>query len=59
MVVTVVSVEYEVLLVVALGSPYRSCWLQLLVLLVIIPAGYSLFLLIEIGLVACGQPCIL
>ena len=59
MVVTVVSVEYEVLLVVALGTPYRSCWLQLLVLLVIVPAGHSPFLLIAMGLVACGQPCIL
>ena len=44
MVVTVVSVEYEVLfVVVALGSPYRICWLQLLVPLVIVIAGYSLF----------------
>ena len=43
-VVTEVPVEYEVLLVVvALGSPYRSCWLQLFVLLVIVPAGYFHF----------------
>ena len=43
--VTEVPVEYEVLLlvVVAHGSPYRSCWLQLLVLLVIVPAGYCHF----------------
>ena len=41
MVVTEAPVEYEVLLVVvALGSPYRSCWLQLFLLLVIVPAGY-------------------
>ena len=34
-VVTELPVEYEVLLVVvALGSPYRSCWLQLFVLMV-------------------------
>ena len=44
MVVTVAPVEYEVLLVVvAFGSPYRSCWLQLFVLLVIVPAGYCHF----------------
>ena len=44
MVVIEVSVEHEVLLVVVvLGSPYRSCWLQLLVLLVIVPDDYSLF----------------
>ena len=44
MVVMEISVEYEVMLVVvALGSPYRSCWLQLLVLLVIVPAGYFHF----------------
>ena len=42
--VTEVPVEYEVLLVVVvLGSPYRSCWLQLFVLLVIVPAGYCHF----------------
>ena len=40
MVVTEVSVKYEVLFVVAaLGSPYCSCWLQLLVLLMIVPTG--------------------
>ena len=44
MVVTEVPVECEVLLVVvALGSPYRSCWLQLFVLLVIVIAGYCHF----------------
>ena len=43
MVVTEVSVEYEVLFVVVLESPYRSCRLQLLVLLVIVPAGYCNF----------------
>ena len=44
-VVTEVPVEYEVLLVVvvALGSPYRSSWLQLFVLLVIVPDGYYNF----------------
>ena len=44
-VVTEVPVEHEVLLVVvvALGSPYRSCWLQLIVLLVIVTAGYCYF----------------
>ena len=44
-VVTEVPVEYEVLLVivVALGSPYRFCWLQLFVLLVIVPDGYCHF----------------
>ena len=43
-VVTKVPVEYEVwLVVVALGSPYRSCWLQLFVLLVIVPDGYCHF----------------
>ena len=37
MMVTLVSVKYEVLFVVVeLGSPYRSCWMQLLVLLVIV-----------------------
>ena len=57
-VVTEVPVEYEVLLVVvALGSPYRSCWLQLFVLLVIVPTGYCHFLLVVIGCVACGHPC--
>ena len=41
MVVTGVPVEYDgLLVVVALGSPYHSCWLQLFVLLVIVPAGY-------------------
>ena len=61
MVVTEVAVEYEVLLVVvAQGSPYRSCWLQLFVPLVIVPAGLLLsFLLVVIGCVACGHPCIL
>ena len=56
MVVTEVPVEYEVLLVVvALGSLYHSFWLQVFVLLVIVPA----FLLVVIGCVACGHPCIL
>ena len=44
MVVTEVPVEYEVLLVVvALGSPYRSCWLQLFEQLVIILTDYCHF----------------
>ena len=47
------------MVVFALGSPYRSCWLQLFVLLVIVPAGYLLFLLVVIDCVACGHPCIL
>ena len=43
-VVTEVPVEFEALLVVvALGSLYRSCWLQLFILLVIVPAGYCHF----------------
>ena len=43
-VVTEVPMEYEVLLVVvAFGNPYRSCWLQLFELLVIVPAGYCHF----------------
>ena len=41
MMVMEVFVEYEVLLVVvAPSSRYRSCWWQLLVLLVIVPDGY-------------------
>ena len=44
MVVTEVSVEYEVcFVVVVLESAYRSCRLQLLVLLAIVPAGYYNF----------------
>ena len=41
MMVTHVSVEYEVLFaVVVLDTLYHSCRLQLLVLLVIVPADY-------------------
>ena len=41
MMVTHVSVEYEVLFaVVVLDTLYRSCRFQLLVLLVIVPADY-------------------
>ena len=55
-----IPVEFEVLLVVVtLGSPYRSCWLQLFVLLVMVPAGYCPYLLVVIGCVTCGHPCIL
>ena len=44
MVVTEVSVEYEVFfVVVVLDTLYRSCRLQLLVLLVIVPADYCNF----------------
>ena len=52
--------EYEVLLVVvvALGSPYRSCWLQLIVCIVgDRPCWLLSFLLVVIGCVACGHPC--
>ena len=41
MVVTEVSEDNEVLfIIVVLDSSARSCWLQLLTLLVIVPAGY-------------------
>ena len=44
MVVTEISMKYEVLLVVVVfGRAYRSCWLPLLVLLVIVRAGYCNF----------------
>ena len=42
--VTDVSVDYDVqFAVVVLDNPYRSCRLQLLVLLVIVPADYYNF----------------
>ena len=44
MMVTQVSAEYEVLFgVLVLDTLYRSCRLQLLVLLVIVPADYCNF----------------
>ena len=58
--VTEVYVEYEVhFAVVVLDNPYRSCRLQLLVLLVIVPDDYCNFLLVLIGFVACGHLWIL
>ena len=56
MVVTEVSEEHEVLLVVvALGSPYQSCWLQLLVLLLIVPA-LVIFIFVRRDRVCCLWP---
>ena len=54
--VTEVSEEYEVhFAVVVLDNPYRSCRLQLLVRLVVVPADYLQFLSVVIGFVACGH----
>ena len=60
MVVTEVPVEYEVLLVVvALGSPYRSCMVAVVCTAGDRPCWLLSFLSVVIGCVACGHPCIL